>query len=171
MRIFWSLSVTITIFAPAARHFLVQASAFALAPLAPHLSSATQPFTVALFPMSSNAIAVRANTKHMARNSTNTFLMAGFSPFGNSDCGPTPHNPQCVEDCADPSGSSQSPLDGEMRQRKYTTARQPDCQRNVTPRCQLHHRKKAWVILCASPEAPAWPQPGERTHTRPAWHI
>src|SRR5438477_3342633 len=70
-----------TILAPAARHFLVQASAPALAPFAPHLSSATHPFTVALFPMSSNAIADRASTKQNARQISSTFLMAGFSPL------------------------------------------------------------------------------------------
>src|SRR5271156_237396 len=80
-RTFWSLSVTITIFAPAARHFLVHASALSLAPLAPHLSSLTHPLTVVVFPMSSNAIAVRANTKQIARQSTNTFLMARFFSF------------------------------------------------------------------------------------------
>jgi hypothetical protein len=31
--------------------------------------------------MLSNAIAVKANTKHIARHSNITFLMAGFSPF------------------------------------------------------------------------------------------
>jgi hypothetical protein len=49
--------------------------------LAPHLSSLTHPLTVALFPISSNAIAVSAKTKQIARHSTKTFLMAGFSPF------------------------------------------------------------------------------------------
>src|SRR5579863_4954074 len=70
-----------TIFAPAARHFFVHASAPAFAPLAPHLSSTTQPLTVALFPMSSNARAVRASTKNTAIQISKTFLMAGFSPF------------------------------------------------------------------------------------------
>ena len=49
------------------RHFLVQASASAFAPLAPHLSSLIQPLTVALFPMSSNAIAESAQTKQALR--------------------------------------------------------------------------------------------------------
>src|ERR1700692_2446649 len=70
-----------TIFSPADRHFLVHASAPALAPLAPHLLSLTHPLTVVLFPLSSNAKAVRANTKQIARQSTITFLMADFSPL------------------------------------------------------------------------------------------
>src|SRR5579863_10269711 len=70
-----------TIFSPAAKHFFVHASAPAFAPFAPHLLSLTHPLTVVLFPMSSNANAVRANTKQIARQSTITFLMAGFSPF------------------------------------------------------------------------------------------
>src|ERR1700680_3180840 len=65
--------------APAARHFLVQASALALAPLAPHFESLTQPFTVVALPISSNARAVMANTRHIAKHSSNTFLMADFS--------------------------------------------------------------------------------------------
>src|SRR5205807_7349317 len=76
-----SPSVTSTIFAPAARHFVVHASPLALAPLAPHLSSATQPLTVVLLPMSSNAIAPRANTKQNARQTTSTFFMVDSSPF------------------------------------------------------------------------------------------
>src|ERR1700733_16200244 len=67
-----------TIFAPAAKHFLVHASALSLAPFAPHLSSLTHPLTVVLLPMSSKAKAVRANTKHNARHSTRIFLMADF---------------------------------------------------------------------------------------------
>src|SRR6266700_1747890 len=82
-----------TIFSPAATHFLVHASPAALAPLAPHLASVIQPLTVALFPMSSNAIADKANTKLTARQINRTFLMADFSPFGSSDCGPTPQQP------------------------------------------------------------------------------
>src|SRR5271166_5413674 len=39
---------------------------------------------VVLLPASSNARAVRANTKHIARQSTRIFLMAGFSPFSKS---------------------------------------------------------------------------------------
>src|ERR1700683_3563547 len=69
-----------TIFAPAARHFLVHASALSLAPLAPHLSSLTQPLTVSLFPMSSNAIADMASRKNDATVIINTFLIAGSSP-------------------------------------------------------------------------------------------
>src|ERR1700722_7920453 len=79
-----------TIFAPAARHFLVHASALSLAPLAPHLSSLTHPLTVLLLPISSNAIAVRANTKQIARQSTRTFLMDGFLLFDCAAGGPTP---------------------------------------------------------------------------------
>jgi hypothetical protein len=37
--------------------------------------------TVVLFPISSNAIAAKANTKQNARQTTNTFLMAGFFSF------------------------------------------------------------------------------------------
>src|ERR1700691_4172474 len=70
-----------TIFSPAAIHFLVQASWLALAPFAPHLLSLTHPLTVAVLPISSNANAVRANTKQSARQSTRTFFMADFSPF------------------------------------------------------------------------------------------
>src|SRR5580700_1152240 len=80
-RTFWSASVTITIFSPPATHFFVHASAPALAPFTPHFASLTHPLTVVLFPISSNAKAVRANTKQLARQSTRTFLMAGFSPF------------------------------------------------------------------------------------------
>src|SRR5258708_38425047 len=75
-----------TIFAPAARHFLVQASPPALAPLAPHLSSLIHPLTVALFPMSSNAIADRASTKVIAIKSATTFLMAVGSSFSKCSC-------------------------------------------------------------------------------------
>src|SRR5580704_2789308 len=82
-----------TIFAPAARHFLVQASAPAFAPLAPHLSSATQPLTVVLFPMSSNAIADRAHTKQNAIQIDRTFLMTGFS-FWNSNLRPHAAKPK-----------------------------------------------------------------------------
>src|SRR5579863_3282976 len=78
---FWSLLVTMTIFAPAARHFLVHASAPAFAPLAPHLSSATQPLTVALFPMSSNASADTASTKNNARQISRIFFMDGILLF------------------------------------------------------------------------------------------
>src|SRR5690348_11864307 len=70
-----------TIFSPAATHFLVQASAPALAPLAPHLASLTHPLTVALLPISSKANADKAKTKHTKRQIASTFLMAGFSPF------------------------------------------------------------------------------------------
>src|SRR5580658_1433699 len=62
--------------APALRHFLVQASAPALAPLAPHLSSLTHPLTVMLLPMSSNAMAERASTKQNARQITIIFFIA-----------------------------------------------------------------------------------------------
>src|SRR5580700_3410948 len=86
-RTFWSPSVTITIFSPAATHFFVHASPPALAPLAPHFASVTHPLTVVLFPASSNAKAVRANTKQIARQSTSTFLMADFSPFEDPNHG------------------------------------------------------------------------------------
>src|SRR5579864_5649573 len=82
-----------TIFSPAATHFLVQASAPAFAPLAPHLASLTHPLTVVLLPISSKANADKAKTKHTARQIASTFLMAGFSPFEFS-CGPTPQDPQ-----------------------------------------------------------------------------
>src|SRR5215469_14473284 len=81
MRTFWSLSVTITIFAPPSRHFLVQASALALAPLAPHLLSDTHPLTVELFPMSSKASADRASTKQTARQISSSFFMTLHSPL------------------------------------------------------------------------------------------
>src|SRR5271169_978658 len=70
-----------TIFSPPATHFLVQASPAALAPLAPHLASVIHPLTVALLPMSSNAIADKANTKLTARQISRTFLMAGLFSF------------------------------------------------------------------------------------------
>ena len=113
--------------APAARHFFVHASAFSLAPLAPHLSSLTQPLTVALFPISSNAIAVRANTKHIARHSTNTFLMADFSPFEIQIAAPSRHNHSASRLCR-PFWSSRYSLSCEMKQRKYTTQAPRDCQ-------------------------------------------
>src|ERR1700681_193444 len=117
-----------TIFAPAARHFFVHASALSLAPLAPHLSSLTHPLTVALLPMSSNAIAVRANTKPIARHSTNTFLMAGFSPFLKFRL--RPHAAKLIymrwRWC--PPADSQSPSDCEVRHGKYTTEPPMDCQ-------------------------------------------
>src|SRR5580658_1052458 len=125
---FESPSVTMTIFSPAAAHFLVQASAPALAPLAPHLASTIQPLTVVLLPMSSNAIADRANTKLNARQISRTFLMAGFSPFGIQIADPRPQSSTCDENRAVPSGHSQSPLGCEMRQRKYTTESGGDCQ-------------------------------------------
>src|SRR5579863_9552920 len=78
-----------TILAPAARHFLVQASALSLAPLAPHLSSLTQPLTVALLPMSSNASADTASTKNNARQTSRTFFITCILLFC-SRCGPTP---------------------------------------------------------------------------------
>src|SRR5580704_8970670 len=80
-RTFWSPSVTTTIFSPAATHFLVHASPPALAPLAPHFASVIQPLTVVDFPISSNASAVRANTKQIARHRTRTFLIAVFLLF------------------------------------------------------------------------------------------
>src|ERR1700680_404803 len=65
--------------APAARHFLVQASALAFAPLPPHLETPTHQFTVVDLPISSNARAVMANTRHIAKHSSSTFFMADFS--------------------------------------------------------------------------------------------
>src|ERR1700683_106060 len=70
-----------TIFSPAATHFLVQASPPALAPLAPHFASVIHPLTVVLLPMSSNAIADKANTKLNARQINRIFLMAGCFSF------------------------------------------------------------------------------------------
>src|SRR5512146_459949 len=42
--------------------------------------------------MSSNASADSASTKHVAKQISRIFLMAGCSPFSNSDCGPTPQS-------------------------------------------------------------------------------
>jgi thiazole synthase ThiGH ThiG subunit len=47
---------------------------------APHFASVTQPLTVVALPISSNAKALRANMKPIARQISKTFLMAGSSP-------------------------------------------------------------------------------------------
>src|SRR5580658_5953908 len=136
-----------TIFAPAARHFFVHASAPALAPLAPHLSSLTQPLTVALFPISSNAIAVRANTKHIARHSTNTFLIAGFSPFRIQIAVASRHNHCSSKMVPTPFGSSRSSLGCEVRQRKYTTRVCEGCQETVKSKVGTGRAGKRAMLL------------------------
>src|SRR5580698_3732361 len=163
-----------TIFSPAATHFLVQASPPALAPLAPHLASVIQPFTVVLLPISSNAIADRANTKLNARQINRIFLMAGFSPFGSSDCGPKPQQSRATETVPPVPGNSESPLDCQMRHRKYTTACQWDCQREPESCARkLHTRKNSDVIFSQSewPVGRAWLEPAEHRHIPPAWHT
>src|SRR5579864_1715919 len=110
-----------TIFAPAAKHFFVQASAPAFAPLAPHLSSATQPLTVVLFPMSSNAIADNAHTKQNAIQIDSTFLMTGFS-FLIFHLRPTTAKRRCSY-----SGQNNCPANCEMRLGKYTTIADAIC--------------------------------------------
>src|SRR5208337_4342542 len=125
---FESPSVTMTIFSPAATHFLVHASPAALAPLAPHFASVIHPLTVVLFPMSSNAIADRANTKQNARQITRTFLMAGFSPFEFQIAVPPRKNPQRFEDPGCPLGSSNLRSVVKMRHPKYTTSNRGGCQ-------------------------------------------
>src|SRR5215469_198231 len=116
-----------TIFSPAATHFFVQASPAALAPFAPHLASTIHPLTVALLPMSSNAIADRASTKHTARQLSNTFLMAGILLLKIPFAGPKPQAPR---NCRPPSRGARSQVDREMRRRHYTIERTRDCQRD-----------------------------------------
>ena len=88
-RLFDRSSVTTTIFSPAARHFLVHASCLALAPLAPHLSSADPAVNSCALAHIVERHAVRANTKQIARQSTQNFSHGRFSPF-EFRCGPTP---------------------------------------------------------------------------------
>src|SRR5580765_7030237 len=77
-----SPSVTTTGEAPPSMHFLVQAAAPALAPLAPHLESLTQPFTVWDLPMSSAATtATSRNNTERAIQITSSFFMAEFLDF------------------------------------------------------------------------------------------
>src|SRR5580698_7971574 len=109
-----------TMCAPAARHFLVHASAEALAPLAPHLSSDTHPLTVVLFPISSNASADRASRKNTERQIAKTFLMAGFSFFKFKLRSHTP------QDHSTSKISHPRPIVS-LRQVEYTTARNEDC--------------------------------------------
>src|SRR5690349_6831592 len=68
VRTWWSLSVTNTIFSPEARHFFVQASPLALALLAPHLASVTQPLTVEVLA----ALSLAADTIVRQNSSENT---------------------------------------------------------------------------------------------------
>src|SRR6266567_1214935 len=129
-----------TIFSPAATHFLVQASPAAFAPLAPHLASVIHPLTVVLFPMSSNASADKAKMKLTARQISRTFLMAGSSPFENSICDPTPQQPTIRRRSCRPIRERPTPRDCEMRQRKYTTAQRKYCQDGCT---ETVHQEKA----------------------------
>src|SRR5579863_6378560 len=132
-----------TILAPAARHFLVQASALSLAPLAPHLSSLTQPLTVALLPMSSNASADTASTKNNARQTSRTFFITCILLFC-SGCGPQaagydgcfsrglPAGDKIVRKAnavTEPLRDHTSPPECETRPENYTTGKPGVCQR------------------------------------------
>src|SRR5208282_2240440 len=172
---FESPSVTTTSFSPAATHFLVQASPPALAPLAPHLASVIQPCTVVLLPMSSNAIADRANTKHNARQITRIFLMAGFSPFLNFRLRyHTARIHSASKILATPLGSSNLRLVVKMRHPKYTTQNLRNCQRVRMIRTQKLHPQENWRATFSRSDwrvarpSPAW---AGRTHILPAWHI
>src|SRR5260370_40590437 len=80
--------------APPSMHFLVQAAAPALAPLAPHLESLTQPLTVWALPMSSAATtATSRNNTERAIQMISSFFMAEFLDFWRpvaADCSNAP---------------------------------------------------------------------------------
>src|ERR1700676_1192721 len=78
VKTFWSPSVTTTIFAPAARHFLVHASWPAMAPFAPHFESATHPFTVILSPAAETPTIMR-HEHESATHASNSFFIRDFS--------------------------------------------------------------------------------------------
>src|ERR1700690_1566729 len=75
---FWSLSVTNTAFSPAPMHFLAHAACSALAPLAPHLESLTQPLQLMSFATASTVMLHRYSPI-----TNNTFFFMVESPFLN----------------------------------------------------------------------------------------
>jgi hypothetical protein len=86
------------------------------------LSSLTQPLTVVLFPMSSNAIADKAHTKQNARQIARTFLMP-VSPLLKFQL-----RPQTAKRRRSHPQRPTVPLICEMKLGKYTTTAAWDCQ-------------------------------------------
>src|SRR5579872_3818017 len=82
---FWSLSVTITAFAPFPKHLVMQAAWLALAPFTPQLESLTYPFSVVVL-SAAEATATIRNMTETAAKLIHTFFIGHLFCGYTADC-------------------------------------------------------------------------------------